>query len=417
MTNRQGSSANNAARRKLHTVTPREMAGRDAIARYEAQFRGAALACLRILEGTVIDRVYCDYHDDFVERETTTEGPVYHFVQVKTKKIKKHQWSRLELFGIPTKLPSHDKKALAPGGSPTKLATPEQLAKIRQSFIGKLLEHTVDFGDACATIKFLTNVYLHDDVETVIAAIKHGNVAERTVRYLADNYAAIFEVAPPPTMRRVHTNIRKLSMSQGHDYLDPNHTDFDTKAVKALYQYSEIDLSHTEGIELVKKLLALVQKRSGTKAMSELTEKDLDDTAGVGIDDLLDLLPISRGAYRNFLTNGDASALKNATVLQRKLSQAGATAEIIETASRWKVAWDNWFRTYRHMYERDITFLQQDLNVIYGRWQRSEVSFSNLQNEVDTLKKKLTGGPLESLLTEEMLTGGILAELVRSESR
>jgi hypothetical protein len=137
----------------------------------------------------------------------------------------------------------------------------------------------------------------------------------------------------------------------------------------------------------------------------------------VGIEDLLDLLPISRGAYRNFLTNGDASALKNATVLQRKLSQAGATAEIIETASRWKVAWDNWFRTYRHMYERDITFLQQDLNAIYGRWQRSEVSFSNLPNEIDTLKKKLTGGPLESLLTEEMLTGGILAELVRSESR
>lgn len=164
-------------------------------------------------------------------------------------------------------------------------------------------------------------------------------------------------------------------------------------------------------------MLALIQKKSSSKLVSELTAADLDDAAGVGIDDLLDLLPISRGAYYHFLTQGDANALKNASILQRKLSQAGASPEVIETASRWKVGWDDWFRKYRHTYEQEITFLQYDLNGIYGRWIRGEVSFSGLQEEVDKLKGRLSSGPLGVVLTGEMLTGGILAELVRSESR
>lgn len=37
-------------RPKLHEVKPRELKGRDVIARFHSQFRGAALASLRILE-------------------------------------------------------------------------------------------------------------------------------------------------------------------------------------------------------------------------------------------------------------------------------------------------------------------------------------------------------------------------------
>ena len=412
-----GASDSNAARPQLHEVKPRELTGRDVIARFQSQFRGAALACLGILEGKALDRVYCDYQDDFVTRESLDGVPVYHFVQVKTKGAKKHQWSRLELFGLPLKLPPIIKGAHAPGGSVAKPPTPEQLARIKGSFVGKLLEHTVNFGDACETVTFLTNVYLSDDVEEIAAAISSGDVSQRTVRYLADNYVAVFGIAIPPAMSSVHASIGKLTLSGGHDYLDPHHPDFEAKAVKAVWEYSEIDLSHTEGVELVEKLLALIQKKSSRKLVSELAAADLDDAVGVGIDDLLDLLPISRGAYYHFLTEGDASALKNASILQRKLGQAGATPELIETASRWKVAWDNWFRTYRHTYEREITFLQHELNGIYGRWARGEVSFPGLQEEVNKLKGSLSTGALGAALTEEILTGGILAELVRSESR
>ena len=182
-----GASDSNAARPQLHEVKPRELTGRDVIARFQSQFRGAALACLGILEGKTLDRVYCDYQDDFVMRESFDGVPVYHFVQVKTKGAKKHQWSRLELFGLPLKLPAIIKGAHAPGGSVAIPATTEQLARIKGSFVGKLLEHTVNFGDACKTVTFLTNVYLSDDVEEIAAAISSGDVSQRTVRYLAVN--------------------------------------------------------------------------------------------------------------------------------------------------------------------------------------------------------------------------------------
>lgn len=250
-----------------------------------------------------------------------------------------------------------------------------------------------------------------------MASVAMGDVGERTIRFLADNFATTYEITPAPSMQQIHASILKLKTSTGHDYLDPHHSDFDTKAVKSLYTYSEINLTHIEGVELANKLLALIQTKSSSKLIADLTPADLDDAAGVGIDDLLDLLPISRGAYANFLKNGDSKALKNATVLQRKLSEAGASPELIEVASRWKIDWDNWFRLHRHTYEQEIVFLQLRVNAIYGRWQRGEVSFAGLQGEVTGLKGELLGNALEPLLTVEMLMGGVLAELVRSESR
>ena len=84
-------------------MTPRETSGRDTIARYQAQFRAAAYECLSILTRKTIDRVYCDYHDDYVSREPNGDKRLYHFFQVKTKGKRNHQWNRLDLFGIPKK--------------------------------------------------------------------------------------------------------------------------------------------------------------------------------------------------------------------------------------------------------------------------------------------------------------------------
>ena len=41
---------------KLHEVAPREISGRDTIARYQAQFRAAAYECLSLLEDDALDR-------------------------------------------------------------------------------------------------------------------------------------------------------------------------------------------------------------------------------------------------------------------------------------------------------------------------------------------------------------------------
>lgn len=109
---KDGEGAKGAA--LLHEVAPREVVGRDTIARFQAQFRAAAIECLAILTQTV-DRVYCDYHDDFVSRRTVDGVVNYRFFQVKTHGKRNHQWSRLDLFGMPKRKAAVKSKNLADG--------------------------------------------------------------------------------------------------------------------------------------------------------------------------------------------------------------------------------------------------------------------------------------------------------------
>ena len=400
----------------LHEVRPNEVAGRDTLARFRSQFRAAVLECLRILESKSIDRVYCDFHDDIVTREKFDGHIRYHFIQVKTKGSQKHQWTRLELFGVPKRTPKLSKGFHAPGGT-LLIASADEISRLKNSFVGKLLEHTARFGDSCASATFLTNAYLSDEVEKIAAALAQGNVFETTVRYLSDNYGSTYNIVPAPEMRAAQNCVRKLRFSPANHHLSPDHQEFESKATKAVWTYSEIDLTHTEGTQLAERLIALVEKKSLNKLVHELTEADLDDIAGIGIDDLLSLLPISRGAYKHFLTAGDLDALKNASILQRKLSTAGADEELIEVASRWKVQWDDWFRRYRHTYDGDIRFLQGDINNIFSSWARGEITFLSLHKSAGDLLQKWQTNPLGSSLTIELLLGGILAAMVRSESQ
>lgn len=404
-------------RPKLHERKPREIKGRDVVARFQSQFRAAGLACLKLLEGKELDRVYCDYHDDFVTRESKQGTTSYHFFQVKTKGSKKHQWSRLELFGLAKKVPEVKAGFLRPGGHAPAKPAAEDISRLGKSIVGKLLEHTATFGDSCNTVTFLTNAYLDDEVERISESILAGDIGERTVRFLADHYAAAVRVEETLPMRDVHTRIGKLRFSWGHDYLDPNHQDFESRAVKVIWEHSEIDLTHTEGVELVKKLLALVQDKSFKVLVSDLTASDLDSAAGISVGELLPLLPISQGAYRHFLEQGDTKALKNASILQRKLKQAGASESIVETASKWKVEWDNWLRNHRHIYEKDVTFLQLQLNEIYRRWAKGQVSLAGLESEVGALMKVIGSSSIKPLLSDEILVGGIMAELVRGDAQ
>src|SRR5690242_15609008 len=117
---------------KLHEVQPREDVGRKTIARYRVQFRAAGFACLDILEGKQIDRVYCDHHDDFVVRKNDGSKHLYFFFQVKTKERRNYQWTVNDLLGLTKKPRKNDKEALG---------------KIRNSFIGKMLLHTINFPE------------------------------------------------------------------------------------------------------------------------------------------------------------------------------------------------------------------------------------------------------------------------------
>ena len=383
----------------INLVSPSETAGRDTIARYQAQFRAAAYECLSILSGKTIDRVYCDYHDDFVSRmQNTTGKPVYHFYQVKTKGKRNYQWTKLELFG------------LYKGRKPKS-------EKIAASFAGKLLLHTIRFKNSCGNVIFLTNVQFEDDIESIVSSLEKGDFSNNDLKHLIEYFNDALVDGENLDQGAIEEKLKRLVLKPGIQYLNPHDHNFYALARDAIFEYSEIDLQHIECEEIIHDLVGLVETKSFTKLLCELDEAELDDTVGVGVSDLLEILSISKGAYEQLLKGGDPKAIKNASIIQRKLSEAGANERMIEYCSGSKVQWDIWFRDKRHSIpEFDLNFLLDDIDAIKNKWVSGALSFADLNSQIDNLWKKIAGKGLTATLTKTLILGGIFAALVRSES-
>lgn len=397
----------------LHESAPSEQVGRDTIARYQAQYRATALQCLEILDQESIDRVYCEFHDDFVSRRLVSNQCVYQFFQVKTVGKRNHQWTVAELFGITKKRKRQKKK-----NDVDEVSGGDLLEKIARSYVGKLLHHTVKFGSACEKVCFLTNVNFDDDVELIAAAIAKKDLENNpSLVHLCEEFNSMYKLEQALSVDEIKERVHKLSFSPALPYLSPDSEDFEVLASASIHKFSEIDLTLSEGAEIARNLLALVEKKSFPKIPCGPTEESLNKAAGIGLEDLLDLLSISKGAYRELLSGGDSKALKSASIIQRKLERAGASPSVIDTACKWKVEWDDWFRKCRHLSDADINFLLVDISAIQERWRKGEVSFSGLMVEVNTLMSKWQSSAIGRLLSRELVVGGVLAELVRSESR
>ncbi len=382
----------------LNEVAPTEVVGRDTISRYQAQYRAAAYCCLAILHGKGVNRVYCDYHDDFVCRYSDNGKPIYHFYQVKTKSQRNYRWDKGDVFGLLKR------------GKP-------KVEKVAGSFAGKLMSHTVQFNQSCGRVVFLTNVHLDDDLEAVVVALEASDFSNEILAAVADNFNAAFVNGAPLSPEAVKEKVGRLLLESGVGHLDPQDSTFGALAREAIFQYSEIDLNHGESAEIIQSLLALVQKKSSTKVIADMTEADFDDVVGVGIADLLEILSISKGAYRELIAGGDPKAIKNASIIQRKLKQADAGDEVIETCSRFKVEWDIWFRDKRHsLPEFDLNFLLSQLDNLRARWTKGDLKFADLEPEIVKLWEALKAKGLAQTLSKELLVGGVFAALVRSES-
>jgi hypothetical protein len=381
---------------RIDEVEPVEGVGRDTIARYQAQFRAAAYACLEILSGKTVNRVYCDYHDDYVTRHAVDGKSIYHFHQVKTKEKKSYLWNRTEMFGLTKK-----QKADA--------------AKIAKSFAGKLVIHTVRFNKSCGNVIFLTNVHLDAELEKTALALQNKDFADAVLKAFMEKFNEAFAKGDPLDEASIKEKIGQLQFQLGLPYLHPDDDSFDALAREAIFKYSEIDLKRNESKEIIQNLVTLVEKKSSAKLIEELSESDLDDAVGVGVTDLLDILSISKGAYEELLAGGDPSAIRNASIIQRKLSQAGAGPQAIEYCSKSKVQWDIWLRDKRHTVpEFELNFLLDRLNDIAGQLTGNEIEFIGLESSIGSLFVTLTP-EIAAVLSKDLLLGGVFAALVRSE--
>lgn len=384
----------------IESVLPVEDVGRETISRFDMQFQAAAYAALEILEGKGVVCVYCDYHDDFVVQRNVGGKITYHFFQVKTKKKENHQWDLNGIFALPK----------------TKIkADPERIAKIRSSFAGKLLLHGIIFSDNCTEVTLLSNVYFDDDVVNTVEELRGKSPKSKAATFLSDNFSVIFSLEEPHEVEPAEV-LSKMSLQPAVRHIGQDREAFTSAARSAIYQYSEIDLKYHETEELANGLVELVYKKSRT-SLADVTPEEIQRFTGVQLEDLLEVLCISRAAYQALIAGADPNALKTASVIQRWYQKAGATTSMIDYAAQQKVNWDIWLRTARHIYVAlDLEILLQGIDNLFDTWQKAGAGFDQLSGLIDAFSQKAAVKNFIDL-DKDLLFGAMNAVLVRKYSQ
>lgn len=389
----------------LHMRKPREQSGRDSFSRYRAQVLSVAMASLSILDGQEVDRVYCDLHDDFVIRKKNDDGIRYLFYQVKTKGKQNHNWSLFDLFGLKSKLRDQSK---------------QDINKIKESFIGKLLLHTVIFGDSCNAVCFQTNINNSDDVEKLHNDITEGVFEDKFTQVLIEKFNQLFsdEIDVDFSVDEIKEKLSKLKFETDVQYLKSGDDNFEPLARDAIYRFSEVDLGYSESREILMKLLDLVGRKS-SGVISKYTSESIEEFAGISIEDLLSILSISKDAYNNLIEGVDHKAIKNASIIQRTLTATGAGDEEVAFCSRCKTNWDLWVRKNRH------PIPEFQLHAIYSKIRKllflstkngNLVNLGDLHKPIKNLVDELNTDGLLYDLDENLILGGVFAELVKGKS-
>lgn len=385
----------------IHDTPPRETAGRETVLRFRMQFQAAAYAALEILSGSEVDRVYCDYQDDFVVRRSSPAGVNYHFFQVKTKDRLNKQWTLLEIFAL------RKRGAIGSG---------EKLEEVRDSIAGKLFAHTITFGDQCRAVTILSNVHFDDAVLNAIADLQAGGSEEKQVAELIERFGEIFASGHDLTPEALKSARVKLGVAPAVDHIGASLDRFTSAARTAIWMHSEIDLRPQEVDEIARSLVDLVMTKSCSR-IAGLSKQHLEQATSVGLKDLLEVLSISTPVYETLRRGEDPKAIKSASILQRQLKQAGASDSMVETASRLKVEWDVWLRTSRHVYtEMALESLLQEVETTCTNWLLAGGRLADLQKLLSTLFGQQWMAVFKTL-SEDLLFGAVLAAMVRRGAR
>ncbi|MDD2050260.1 dsDNA nuclease domain-containing protein [Pseudomonas putida] len=388
----------------LESRRAREQSGRDSFSRYRAQVRSAAVATLSILEGLDVDRVYCDLHDDFVIRKNDGSGLTYIFYQVKTKGKQNHNWSINELFGLKSKLKDQSKQCSK---------------SIKESFIGKLLLHTVVFDQFCNSVVFQSNIHNSDEVIDLMDDIESGSFSNKFTAVLIDRFNECFgEGAEKYTLEQIKERLSKLCFQSDVSYLKEGDSFFDLVVKEKIYQFSEIELERAEFREILLRLLDLVERKS-SGVIKTWDAESIETFAGISIDDLLSILSISKDAYLALLNGGDPNAVRSASMIQRSLKAGGADISAVMYCSRCKIDWDLWFRNARHIVP-ELELLSISERIGSTLWKsvgpQGMLAVSTLRQPIRDLLIELESHGLKFDLTEDLILGGIFSALVKGKS-
>ena len=390
----------------LGQVAPREQDGRDAFARFRAQVRAAAIASLAILESKAIDRVYCDLHDDYVIRSSVEGiGIRYEFVQVKTKAKQNENWTIGELLGIDGRVKDLSKHSAL---------------QIKNSFIGKLLLHTVIFGEACDKVKFQTNNNLDSKASAFSDDLQNNTFADEYAKLVLKHFNECYKekLDVPLAEEDVEKLIKKLFFETDVSHVKLKNIEFDSTVRKKIYEYSEIELSFSELNQILIKLLELVSEKS-SGVIDDFTEENIEKYASIGIDDLLEVLAISKAGYELLKAGNDVTAVRSASLIQRVLGDAAKNPDTIRYCSDCKIKWDVWYRkTRKNLSPLDLSQVTDAIAQVLDAsldW-NCRVKLSNVQLPLKDLLLKLQSNPLFTDLDIDILLGGFFAEFIKRQT-
>lgn len=379
-------------------VKPREVVGRETTRRFYAQFKAAALESLQLLDHSNIDRIYCDFHDDYVVRYITPSGSSYRFVQVKTNGKANERWSPLEIFGL--------KKRLKKGAT----------NDLKTSFAGRLFLHIENFGPSCNCVQLSTNINFDDDVLDVEKDLQTGLPKGKFTNALINEIKVIFPKLASQPDNYILKTFSSFKLSPRENILDDEREAFVTQASTKIYKYSEIHLTPPEVSKIVDTLVDLVRSKSSNVILEGMTELELEEVSAIALEDILGLLSISKTAFEILRAGGDSQAIKSASILQRTLAKSNYSNYTINQFAQYKSDWDTWFRVSRHNAPNlKLTAFLQQANDVARKLANSNLSMLDLYTEVDKLSKFAAFTPGMETITEEQILGSILSELVRGE--
>ncbi|WP_214347234.1 dsDNA nuclease domain-containing protein [Pseudomonas congelans] len=385
---------------KLHEVRPREQSGRDTIDRFRAQFKAASLESLALLENGEMERVYCDIHEDYVVKHIVNSKSKYRFVQVKTKSKLNHQYTILEIFGLKKKpkiSPVHD---------------------LVGSFVGKLLLHVDEFGDACVSIEICTNVNFDDEVEKIYKEVKEKLSPTQNTMALIEETKKLIPSLATKSNGDVIAFLSHLALTPRKQILNEEDDVFVSQASSQIFKYSEINLNPLEVKQIIIQLLSLIEDRSAVPLSSSITEKELDAKASVHLDDILDILCISRSAYYVLRAGGDDKAIKSVSILQRMLKRSGFSDDTVDTFAGFKCSWEAWYRTNRHdLLEFRLAVAKNKIIKIAGKIATGQIDMGSITEEISNLTVQISKDLGRSDISEELTFGAVLSELVKGEAQ
>ncbi|HEK0905529.1 MULTISPECIES: dsDNA nuclease domain-containing protein [Pseudomonas] len=382
---------------KLNEVDLREQAGRDTINRFRAQFRAALIESLAILEESEIERIYCDYHEDYVVKYVIDGETRYRFVQVKTKTKLNDQYTILDIFGI------------------KKRRNTEH--NLPDSFAGKLLPHIKNFGKSCHSVEIRTNINFEDEVEQILEEVRGKRpVGAHTKTLIAETQKLIPSLAFESEDVHLHF-LSHLCLEPRQQILSEQDDLFVSMASNQIYKFSEVHLKPDEVQKIIVRLLSTIESKSAEILIKDISAAELDRKASIGMKDVLDVLSISTSTYEILRDGGDEKAIKSASILQRTLKRSGFSSNTIDAFAGYKCQWEAWHRKYRHDIPDFLMTIAIELVVESARkLALGAIKTAEITTEVTTLQTKLCNQLMRTDITLELTFGAVLSELVRGEA-